>query len=183
MNRVSQSLTGLLCASWIALLPLPAMTMSAVADDAPSTDLEERLQEIEDEREIRELMVKYGQYLDSLDFARYARLFARNGEWSGTLSGPTPFKGPAEIQAAMEKAFADRVYDPDHVTNVHLVTNILIEIDGDRATGYSRWTVMSRNDDDEPYARLTGHYDDVFIRENGRWKFLKRVAQREIPGD
>jgi hypothetical protein len=85
------------------------------------------------------------------------------------------------IRLAMEKAFADRTYDPDHVTNLHLVSNIRIDVDDDRATGYSRWTVLSRNGNDEPYVRLSGHYDDVYIREDGRWKFLSRIARREIP--
>jgi hypothetical protein len=26
-----------------------------------------------------------------------------------------------------------------------------------------------------------GHDDDTYIREDGRWKFLSRVANRDIP--
>ena len=140
-----------------------------------------QVQRIDDEREIRALMVSYGQYLDALDFERYSNLFAANGEWSGLLGEFTTVKGPAAIRDAMEKAFAERIYDPDHITNVHVITNVKIEVDGDHATGYSRWTVMSRDDEDRPMVRLTGRYDDVFVREDGRWKFLSRAARREIP--
>jgi hypothetical protein len=150
----------------------------AVGNEA---SLAERVQRIEDDKQIRDLMVQYGQYLDTLDFARYSQLFAKEGEWSGLLDGFTTIKSPENIRAAMEKAFAKRTYNPEHVTNLHLITNAKIDIDGDRATGYSRWTVLSRNESGEPYVRLTGRYDDIFIREDGRWKFLSRIARREIP--
>lgn len=155
-----------------------------VRDSNPAgTDIAmaERIQRIDDEKEIRDLMVQYGRHLDSLDFEAYSRLFAEEGEWSGQVGDFDPIKGPEAIRTTMEQAFADRTYDPAHVTNLHLISNERIEIDGDRATGYSRWTVLSRNDDDEPYVRLSGHYDDVYIREDGQWKFLSRIARREIP--
>jgi hypothetical protein len=143
--------------------------------------LAKRIQGIEDEKAIGDLIVQYGLSLDRKDFSGYSDLFAKEGEWSGQLSGRTSIKGPENIRAAMEKNFAERSYDPDHITNLHLVSNVKIDLDGDRATGYSRWTVVSRNDKDEPYVRLSGRYDDVFIREDGRWKFLSRAARREIP--
>lgn len=156
----------------------PACTGSA---DKGHAALEAQIRRIDDERQIRALMVSYGQYLDSLDFENYSKLFARDGEWSGLLGEFTTVKGPAAIREAMERAFAERIYDPDHITNVHLITNVRIDVDGDRATGYSRWTVMSRDEADRPLVRLTGRYDDVFVREDGEWKFLSRAARREIP--
>jgi 3-phenylpropionate/cinnamic acid dioxygenase small subunit len=143
--------------------------------------LQDRVQRIEDEKQIRDVMVQYGQYLDVLDLASYAQLFAKEGEWSGLLSEYTTIKGPENIRAAMEKAFAERTYDPQRITNLHLISNIKIDVDGDRATGYSRWTVLSRNESDAPHVRVSGRYEDVFIREEGRWKFRSRIARREIP--
>lgn len=143
--------------------------------------LQERVRTLEDEKQIRDLMTRYGQLLDAGDFAGYSQLFAREGEWSGLLSGFTTIKGPENIRAAMEKNFAERKYDPQHITNLHLLSNFRIEIDGDRATGYSRWTVLTRNDKPEPFARVSGRYEDVFIREDGHWKFQSRIARREIP--
>lgn len=147
---------------------------TVIADEG---SLEQRVQRMEDEKQIRDLMVEYGLYLDTLDFAAYSQLFAKEGQWNGQTTGYTPVTGPENIRATMEKAFAERVYEADRVTNVHLVTNIKIEVDGDRATGYSKYTVLSRNESDAPYVRLNGHYDDVYIREEGRWKILSRSAQ------
>jgi hypothetical protein len=64
---------------------------------------------------------------------------------------------------------------------VHLISNVRIDVEGERAAGYSRWTVLSRNAANEPHVRLTGRYEDVYVREDGRWEFLSRVARREIP--
>lgn len=158
-----------------------ALLLPAAAASAGDATLAERVQRIEDEKEIRELLVRYGRYLDSLDFKSYSELFARDGEWSGLTTGYTPVRGPAEIRATMEKAFAERRYDPEHITNLHLISNVMIQVDGDRGTGYSRWTVVTRNDKDEPFVRISGRYEDEYVREDGRWKFRKRVARREIP--
>jgi len=168
-------------ASVVALSVCLASCGAGAQSGSADAALSERLQRIEDEAQIRDLIMRYGQYLDSLDFESYSQLFAREGEWSGLLSEYTTIKGPENIRAAMEKAFAERKYDPQRITNLHLVSNVRIEVNGDRATGYSRWTVLSRNERDEPYVRLSGRYEDVFIREDGRWKFLSRVARREIP--
>jgi uncharacterized protein (TIGR02246 family) len=148
---------------------------------ADQSAMQDRVRRLEDEKQIRDLITRYGQLLDASDFAGYSQLFAREGEWSGLLSGYTTIRGPENIRAAMEKNFANRKYDPQNITNLHLLSNIKVDVDGDRATGYSRWTVLSRNEKSEPYVRLSGRYDDVFVREDGHWKFQSRIARREIP--
>lgn len=167
--------------SFLACCYLILGTACSGPTNADHATMAAQVQRIDDERQIRALMVSYGQALDSLNFERYSKLFAEDGEWSGLLGEFTTVKGPAAIREAMDTAFAERIYDPDHITNVHVITNIKIDVDGDRATGYSRWSVMSRDDEDRPLVRLTGRYDDVFIRKDGQWKFLSRNARREIP--
>lgn len=155
--------------------------LCAVAAFADELSLEQRVQQAEDLRGISNLVVDYGLFLDRKDFESYSGLFARDGTWSGGTTNFVPVTGPAAIRDTMEKAFAERVYDPKHITNVHVVTNIKIEVDGDRATGYSKYSVLTRNDEDQSYIRVHGHYDDTYIRQDGHWKFLSRVATRDIP--
>jgi 3-phenylpropionate/cinnamic acid dioxygenase small subunit len=166
-------------------LIVAALGIGAVLPNPPArpedASLRARIQRLEDEMQIRDLLVQYGQYLDTRNFLDYSRLFARQGEWTGQLGTFTTVKGPEAIRAAMEKAFADRKFDPAHVDNVHVISNVRIEVGDDRATGYSKWTVLSRNGKDEPYVRLSGHYDDVYVREDGLWKFQSRSALRDIP--
>ena len=166
----------------LTLLTLAACC-SAYADTAPAVreSVEQRLQAIEDEKEIRELLVRYGRHLDALELAEFSMLFAREGSWAGASSNFLPVKGPKAIEAMLRKTYEGRVYDPRNISNVHVMTNATIIVKGDRASGLSRWTVITRNDKGEPFGRQLGRYEDEYVREDGRWKFLSRVVHREIP--
>ncbi len=143
------------------------------------SSLEARVQRLEDEEAIRNLLVEYGHDLDTGDLVAYSQLFAKEGTWSGGIGTA---KGPPAILKMLRKAFAkSKPYDPQHVRSFHLMTNFHIRVDGDRATATSKWTFFQRSADDKLVPRLSGHYDDVFIREDGQWKFLSRVAPRDIP--
>lgn len=156
-----------------------ALVLCAVAGTALSAEpaqgaasLAARLQQMEDHMAIERVLMEYGRALDSRDFAAYSQLFAAEGEWSGSLG---TFRGPAAIKAAMEKAFKD---SPAAAipTNFHLLTNAIIDVQGDRATAWSKWTFM-RMVDGKPVVALAGQYQDTLVREGGQWKFLRRTAQ------
>jgi hypothetical protein len=140
--------------------------------------LEKRLQKLEDENEIRALLVDYGHRLDTHDLAGYSALFASNGEWIGGFGRAT---GPAGILALMEKSMGTAPGDPKDVHGFHVLTNFSVQVDGDHATGWSRLVYFSRTPEKKPTPALGGHYDDTFVRENGHWKFLRRVVMLEIP--
>jgi len=165
-----------------ACLVLRQPAIAAGASQSERLSVEARLQRAEDEKQIHDLLIRYGRMLDTRDLAGYAQLFAKNGEWTGLLGGKlVTVKGPDAILAKMRNAFAGSPYDPNNVTSFHLITNIMISVDGDRAIAYSRWTVMAKGKDRIPSVRMGGHYDDVLIREDGGWKFLSRSAPRDIP--
>ena len=69
------------------------------AQSTPS--VEARLRRFEDKEEIAQLLLDYGRHLDARDFAAYAGLFARDGQWKG---GFGTVSGPSNIKAFMEKA-------------------------------------------------------------------------------
>jgi len=141
--------------------------------------LEATVQLLQDKEAIRDLLIEYGRRLDTGDWAGYSQLFARQGTWSGSFGTAT---GPTEILAMLRKSLgAAPAYDPDKVRSFHLMTNCVIHIDGDRATASSRWTNFTRGDDNKPVPRLAGRYEDVLVREDGKWRFLSRQAPRDIP--
>lgn len=135
-----------------------------------------RVQRLEDTAEIRNVLVDYGRYLDSRDFAAYSRLFAKDGEWAG---GFGTVRGPAAIQAFMEK----NIPGPNRGNTYHLLTNFEIEVHGDTATAWSRWTYVTPGADNQPVIAQAGRYDDTFVRENGHWRFKRRVASNDIPAN
>ena len=140
--------------------------------------LKARVQEIQDHQQIAQLIVEYGHLLDTHDLVGYSNLFAKEGEWIGGFGRA---KGPRAILAMMNKYIGTAPFDPRNVKGFHLLTNIVIHVHGDRATGWSRIVYMVRNKDDKPAPAMGGHYDDEFIREDGHWKFLRRVVMMEIP--
>jgi uncharacterized protein (TIGR02246 family) len=138
--------------------------------------IEARLRRLEDREAIWRLFQDYRRELDQRDFAAYSRLFADDGEWIGDLGRA---KGPAEIEALLVRTL--EVYADDTTRTYHLVTNPVIDVDGDRATAYSNWCFVTRADDDQPTLAMLGHYDDVLTRGDVGWKFLRRVAYRDMP--
>ena len=82
-------------AAVLVIVALPGMR-----GQTRNASLDSRIQRLEDIEEIRRILTDYGRFLDARDFASYARLFAKDGEWVG---GFGTVKGPAAIQAFMEK--------------------------------------------------------------------------------
>jgi 3-phenylpropionate/cinnamic acid dioxygenase small subunit len=149
-----------------------AATSISIAHAAKPTALEARIQRIEDRAEIERLLLEYGRSLDNRDFATYASLFAESGEWKGALGS---YRGPAAIKAAMEKIFTDAASDIPQGSNYHLISNVIIDVDGDRATASSKFMFL-KMEKSKPDPVVAGRYEDVLIREKGVWKFLQRVA-------
>jgi hypothetical protein len=140
-------------------------------DPAP---LEQRLQRVEDLLEIQRLFVDYGHHLDAGDFASYAALFAEDGE---VMLGPIgTAHGRTEIEALMTRTLGGRVGG-----SFHVISNPIIELDGDRATSDVMWTVVTRGTDDAAALGMIGRHKDELVRENGRWKFLRRRGFVDIP--
>jgi hypothetical protein len=158
-TRVSLLLAGMLLVPWA---------------EAETPSLTARIQRLEDIEEIRVLLLNYGRYLDTHDFAAYSHLFAKNGEWTGGFGS---VRGPAAIQAFMEK----NIPGSNTGNTYHLLSNFVIEVHGDTATAWSRWTYITPNAEKRPAPAQAGRYDDQLVRENGHWKFRRRVAANDIP--
>ncbi len=156
-----------LAAAVLAFLPM----LIAQTKNSP---IESRVRRLEDTEEIRKVLTDYGRFLDARDFAAYARLFAKDGEWVG---GFGTVKGPAAIQAFMEK----NIPGPNTAHNYHLLSNFEIDVHGDTATAWSRWAFIVPGPDQKPTMAQGGRYDDLLIREDGHWKFKRRTASNDLP--
>src|SRR5690242_10432488 len=139
--------------------------------------LVERLRRLEDAEQIRQLNLAYRRLLDARDLDGYGRLFADDGEW---LGGTGYGQGPAGITAMLTERLAGNPAPPGP-TSWHLVTESGVDVRGDWATGTVTWALIQRGDGDQPVMRLLGHYDDVYVRERGRWRYRRRIAYTDIP--
>src|SRR6185369_8312448 len=134
-----------------------------------------RLQRLEDTEQIRTLLLDYGRFLDARDLPAYSRLFAKDGEWVGGFGSA---KGPDGILAFMRQNLGTGT-NPGNT--FHILSNVEIEVKGDTATAWSRWTFVTPGADGKPVISQAGRYDDMVVREDGRWKFKRRIASNDIP--
>jgi uncharacterized protein (TIGR02246 family) len=144
----------------------------AAAQSSDGSSLSARLQKFEDKEEIQNLLLDYGRHLDNRDFAAYSRLFAKDGEWVGGFGSVS---GPANIQAFMEKNMGT---GPNRARNYHLLSNFVISVNGDTATAWSRWAFVVPGAHGAVISQA-GRYDDTLVREDGHWRFKRRVASND----
>lgn len=156
-------------------LVLVACTQSA---DPRVAALERRVQQLQDEQAIREVVIRYGEYLDARDYAGYASLFASDGVWTGGFGSAT---GPAGIQEMLEKNLGKPEAGFINKSNFHLMTTVVVNVDGDTAKVRSRYMFFTATPDNRPTPALAGRYVDEFVRENRSWKIKKRITNGVIP--
>lgn len=155
---------------FVNLFPAAAQTPKTAKSDE---SVAARLQRFEDKAEIEALLLDYGRHLDNRDFAGYASLFAKDGQWIGGFGTVAA----ADIKAFMEKAMGTQ----NTAKNYHLLSNFVITVNGDTATAWSRWAFVVPGQQGAAIAQA-GRYDDQLVRENGHWKFKKRVASNDTAG-
>jgi hypothetical protein len=74
-----------------------------------------------------------------------------------------------------------QITGPNRGNTFHILSNFKIDVHGDAATAWSRWTFVTPGPDKKPAISQAGRYDDTFVRENGHWKFKRRTASNDIP--
>jgi len=158
--------------------------MVVAAQAASSATLDERIQNLRSDQQIRELLEEYGHRFDTLDLDGYAQLFSAKGTWNGNFGGSyVTATGPAEVLAMMTRVLGKPKFDPQKVAGFHLMTNFLIQVHGDQATSFSRWTYFVRDKENHLVPSLAGHYEDKLVREHDQWKFQERKVFKDIPID
>ena len=129
---------------------------------------------VEEKDAIREVLAEYCFRLDDGRFAEMAALFTEDGTWDTAFGKATGRPAIAELARSLRT----RVAEP-RPRGVHLVTNIVIALEGERATVRSNWMVM-QNSPEGPRIGSGGAYDDEIVKEGGRWLFRYRKIDRFI---
>jgi len=138
--------------------------------------VEQRLRNIEDKEEIRELLIAYGHDFDKRDFTAYSKLFASDGVWVGGADGSHPYAGPTAI-----REFVTKTYPPSsYPGSFHIMSSMSIQLLRENtATAWSRWTYVVLGPDGKPTPFSAGHYEDTLVRAGGVWKFQRRQVFAE----
>jgi SnoaL-like domain len=133
--------------------------------------LEERIRAIEDREAIRELTARYCQLAVGGRAEEIVALFTREGVME---SGDTLGRGRAELLELYRSSFRE-------LCPIPFVHNHVIELEGDHATGFC--SLELRTVESGEAMTAAGHYEDVFEREDGVWRFAHRklVFYHRVP--
>ncbi|HTR01121.1 MAG TPA: nuclear transport factor 2 family protein [Candidatus Acidoferrum sp.] len=164
---------------WLLVISIVAAVMPALTfAQAAKPTLEQRLQRVEDELAIRQVLIDYSSRQDRHDYDGYVALFAKNGEW---VSGTNVYKGREAIKKMLVGLYGEP--PPNYVNgdSFHISFNPEVTIAGDKATVRSRHLLLMRGRNGQPEPMLSGRYDDEFVREDGQWLIQRRVDTPVMP--
>lgn len=171
MRRTSAALHGGLAGLATALAATSAFAQSSYAEDRAL---------------IEDLQARYLFALDFRDADAYAATFAEDGVLdygAGKIRGREAIR---EMVAGMrENAQTQSTADTQGLRPAagrHNISNIVLEIDGDRATGTAYWFHMG-NANPERSAQLNsfGHYEDELVKVDGEWLFsLRKIYNEQV---
>ncbi len=138
----------------------------------------------EDRARIEDLQARYLFALDFQDPQAYAATFTEDGILDygvGEIRGREAIA--AMVANSRRNSEAQREADTSGIRPAagrHSITNIVIEINGDRAVSTSYWFHMGNSNPDRS-AQLNsfGHYEDELVKVNGEWLFSKRKIYNE----
>ena len=133
--------------------------------------LEARVQDLEAEWEIRNLIATYLLRADVRDAEGYAQTFAKDGvlDIGGLHFDPPVYEG----REAIAKVFREKI-GPVPCFMWHLGHTPYIEVHGDKATGRWGWTALVRFPDSDAM-ECGGVYDDEYVKTDEGWKIKKKV--------
>jgi len=136
----------------------------------------------EDWHAINTLLMTYAEQLDLGRNGEVAALFADATyriEHSGTTD-VSEYRGESEVRGFCEQT---RVYEDGTPRTKHVMTNVNIRVDGDRATASSYVTVFQQTDELPLQPIASGRYLDRFERVDEGWRFADRLITGFLLGD
>jgi hypothetical protein len=136
----------------------------------------------EDWRALNALLMTYAEHVDAGRFAEVAALFEHATYRIVHADGEhvSSYRGAAEVRAFCEQT---RVHPDGTPRTKHVVTNVVIDVDGDTATARSYATVLQQTDVLPLQPIASGRYVDRFERVDGRWRFADRLISGFLLGD
>ena len=167
----------------LTLLSLLLVTFTANAERYPEGYADDRAA-------IVDLQSRYVMAMDYFDAEGYAAVFAEDGvlDWA---------RGQVVGRDAIYEFMASRTYDftrdapkaetPDGrdwpSTVRHLITNQVVEVEGDKATALTYWIQFNNNAQrNQVEWMLFGTWYDEFVKVDGEWFFsLHKIHNEGLP--
>lgn len=132
---------------------------------------------------IEDLQARYLFAFDWHDAQGYASTFAEDGVLdygAGEIKGRKAIA--AFIEQGAERAAKARASTPAGErprVGRHIITNIVLKIQGDKAHGLAYWTHMTSDKTGYGTVDFFGHYEDELVKVKGEWLFARRRIYNE----
>lgn len=134
----------------------------------------------DDRAMIEDLQARYLFAFDWNDADGYAGTFTEDGilnfGW-GEIKGRQAIRdfidppGESRSEPAGER--------PREGIGRHIISNIVVKIDGDKARSVAYWSHMTSGPDGRGGVDFFGHYEDELVKVNGEWLFARRRIYNE----
>jgi 3-phenylpropionate/cinnamic acid dioxygenase small subunit len=136
----------------------------------------------EDWHAIHTLLMIYAERIDAGQWAEAAWMFehATYRLDHADRSEVSEYQGAAQVQ---EFFAATRLHSDGTPRTKHVITNVNIQLDGERATSRCYVTVLQQTDELPLQPIAAGRYVDRFERVGGEWRFADRLVTGFLLGD
>jgi len=132
--------------------------------------LAQKVQELADREEIRELVARYAHRV--AHGVSLADLFTDDGAFIVRMPGRPAME--TRGRAALDRQFATIAAVAAQHPTLPMIHNYLLQISGNEATGTC--SIEIRTTENGHSVVGSGYYEDRYRREHGRWKFVVRDA-------
>jgi len=124
----------------------------------------------------------YADHLDAGRFGDVAAMFEHATYRIAHADGEhtSSYEGAAQVRAFCEQT---RLYPDGTPRTKHLITNVVVDVDGDSADARSYATVLQQTDALPLQPIASGIYVDRFERVGGTWRFADRLISGFLLGD
>jgi 3-phenylpropionate/cinnamic acid dioxygenase small subunit len=131
---------------------------------------------------ISTLLMTYAEHVDAGRFEDVAAMFEHSTYRieHGDGAHVSSYEGSAPVQAFCEQT---RLYPDGTPRTKHVITNVVIDVDGDRARSRCSATVFQQTDVLPLQPIASGRYVDQFERVGGTWRFADRLVTGFLLGD
>ena len=124
-----------------------------------------------DKEQIAEVLIRYATGIDSKDWPLLRSC------WTDEID--VDYQQLGRFTSADALTDVMRQLHENMGPTYHRMSNIVIAIDGDRATArsYVQAVLMLQPNDSTNWVDALGHYDDVFVRTPDGWRIRERVSR------
>ena len=124
-----------------------------------------------DKEQIAEVLIRYATGIDSKDWPLLRSC------WADEID--VDYQQLGRFTSADALTDVMRQLHENMGPTYHRMSNIVIAVDGDRATArsYVQAVLMLQPNDSTNWVDALGHYDDIFVRTPDGWRISERVSR------